>query len=47
MSFNEENGVFYNGGKCYSMVENCEGFTRVMELEAGKFCVSFPFPAQK
>ena len=45
--FMKKTGCSYNGGKCYTVVENCEGCTRVMEVEAGKFCTSYPYPAQK
>jgi hypothetical protein len=45
--FMKKTGCGYNGAKCYTIVENCEGCTRVMEVEAGKFCTSFPYPAQK
>jgi hypothetical protein len=45
--FMKKTGCGYNGARCYTVVENCEGCTRVMEVEAGKFCMSFPYPAQK
>lgn len=45
--FMKKTGCGYNGGKCYTIVESCEGCARVMELEAGTFCMSFPYPAQK
>ncbi len=45
--FMKKTGCSYNGGKCYTIVENCEGCTRVLELETGKYCASFPYPAQK
>jgi len=43
----KKSGCSYNGGKCYTIVENCEGCSRILEVEAGRYCSSFPFPAQK
>jgi len=45
--FMKKTGCSYNGGKCYTIVENCEGCTRILEFETGKYCASFPYPAQK
>jgi hypothetical protein len=45
--FMKKSGCSYNGGKCFTVVENCEGCTRIVVFEAGKFCSSFPSPAQK
>jgi hypothetical protein len=43
----KKTGCSYNGGKCHPIVENCEGCARVLELATGKFCSTFPYPAQK
>jgi hypothetical protein len=43
----KKTGCSYNGGKCFTIVENCENCTRVVEFESGKYCSSFPNPAQK
>jgi hypothetical protein len=40
-------GCSYNGGKCHAIVESCEGCTRTLEFPGGKYCNSFPYPAQK
>ncbi|HNQ46828.1 MAG TPA: PxxKW family cysteine-rich protein [Syntrophorhabdus sp.] len=45
--FMKKTGCSYNGGKCYTIVENCEGCSKVVEFETGKYCSSFPYPAQK
>jgi len=45
--FMKKTGCSYNGGKCYPIVESCEGCTRVIEFETGKYCASFPNPTQK
>jgi len=45
--FMKKSGCSYNGGKCYPIIENCEGCSRILDFEAGKYCVSFPYPAQK
>ncbi len=45
--FMKKTGCSYNGGKCYTIVESCEGCTRVLEFETGKYCASFPNPAQR
>jgi hypothetical protein len=45
--FMKKTGCSYNGGKCYTVIESCEGCTRVLELVTGRFCSSYPYPAQK
>lgn len=45
--FMKKTGCSYNSGQCYPIVENCEGCARVVVFEAGRFCSSFPYPAQK
>ena len=45
--FMKKTGCSYNGGKCYTIVENCDGCTRVVVFETGKYCASFPYPEQK
>jgi len=41
------NGCSYNGGRCYSIVENCEGCNRIQEFASGKFCSAYAEPALK
>jgi hypothetical protein len=45
--FMKKAGCSYSGGKCFTVVENCDGCTRTVEFETGKYCSSFPYPAQK
>jgi len=45
--FMKKAGCSYNGGKCYVIIESCEGCTRILEFSTGRFCSSFPSPAQK
>lgn len=45
--FMKKTGCSYNGGKCYTVVESCEGCTRILEFETGRYCASFPYPAQR
>ncbi len=46
-AFMTPKGCGYNGGKCYPIVEQCEGCQRVVELDSGKYCLSYPNPAIK
>jgi hypothetical protein len=45
--FMKKTGCSYNGGQCYPVVEECEGCSRVLDFDMGRFCISFPYPAQK
>lgn len=45
--FMKKTGCSYNGGKCYTIVESCEGCSRILQVETGSYCTSFPYPAQK
>jgi hypothetical protein len=45
--FMKKTGCSYNGGKCHSIVESCEGCSRALQFPAGKYCSNFPYPAQK
>jgi len=46
-AFMTKAGCGYNGGSCHTVVEQCEGCQKVVELPAGKFCSSFPNPSVK
>jgi hypothetical protein len=46
-AFMTKKGCSYDGGKCYAIVERCQGCGRAMTFPAGQFCVSFPDPATK
>jgi hypothetical protein len=45
--FMKKSGCTYSGGKCLTVIESCEGCTRIVEFQTGRFCTSFPDPAQK
>jgi len=45
--FMTKKGCDFNGGTCYTVVENCEGCDRVKEYSSGKFCASYPQPEIK
>ena len=45
--FMKKSGCGYNGGKCYAVVEKCEGCTRIEEFDTGKFCSTYAEPAMK
>ncbi|WP_028316237.1 PxxKW family cysteine-rich protein [Desulfatibacillum aliphaticivorans] len=45
--FMTKKGCSYNGGACFTLVEQCTGCTRVMELESGWYCTACPEPAIK
>ncbi|MGB9629848.1 MAG: PxxKW family cysteine-rich protein [Thermodesulfobacteriota bacterium] len=45
--FMKKNGCSYNGGNCYTIVENCNGCERIEEYPQGKFCKIFAEPRVK
>lgn len=45
--FMKKSGCSYNGGKCYTIIESCEGCSRILQFETGRYCSSFPYPEQK
>ncbi len=45
--FMTKKGCNYNGGTCYTVIENCAGCDRVVEYPAGKYCSSYPHPELK
>ncbi len=46
-AFMTKTGCGFNGGSCYTVVEQCDGCQRVVEFSSGKFCASYPNPAIK
>ena len=46
-TFMKRSGCGYNGGKCYTIVEGCEGCDRIQVFETGKFCSSYAEPVTK
>ncbi|MFQ5692010.1 MAG: PxxKW family cysteine-rich protein [Nitrospinota bacterium] len=45
--FMSRGGCGFNGGQCYTVVEQCEGCKYVVEFPTGKFCQVSPDPAGK
>jgi len=45
--FMTDKGCSYIGGRCYPVVENCEGCERIKEFSEEKYCSSFPEPEAK
>ncbi|MCA1962073.1 MAG: PxxKW family cysteine-rich protein [Desulfomonile sp.] len=46
-AFMNAKGCTFNGGRCYPVVEQCEGCSRTGTFEEGIFCTVAPNPAQK
>jgi len=45
--FMTKKGCEYNGGKCNTIIEQCEGCQKAGDFPAGKYCIAFPDPAAK
>lgn len=46
-TFMTKKGCSFNGGKCHTVVESCDGCDRIVSFEGGSYCGSFPEPAIK
>jgi hypothetical protein len=46
-AFMTKAGCGYNGGSCYTVVDQCEGCQRILELDAGRYCATYPNPSIK
>jgi hypothetical protein len=46
-AFMTKKGCRFNGGQCHPIIDKCEGCDRVLDLEAGRFCMVSPDPAVK
>jgi len=46
-AFMTKKGCTYDGGKCYPIVDRCQGCERALDFPAGKFCIACPDPAAK
>jgi len=46
-AFMTKKGCQFNGGKCHTIVEQCEGCQRIVEYPTGKFCMNFLDPSAK
>lgn len=45
--FMTQRGCTFMGGACFSMVEQCEGCTRIETYETGRYCTVYPNPTIK
>ncbi len=45
--FMNKKGCSFNGGKCRTIVESCEGCDRILSWEEKTYCGSFPDPGAK
>ncbi len=46
-AFMTKKGCSFNGGKCYPIIDRCQGCGRVAEFPSGSFCIACPDPAAK
>ncbi len=46
-AFMTRKGCNFNGGRCHSVVESCQGCSRAASFEEGTFCTVAPNPAVK
>lgn len=45
--FMNKKGCSFNGGKCRTIHESCEGCDRILSWEESSYCGSFPDPTSK
>ncbi|MFB3925965.1 MAG: PxxKW family cysteine-rich protein [Syntrophales bacterium] len=45
--FMTKKGCGFNGGSCHTIIENCEGCNKVLEITAGRYCKIYPDPTAK
>jgi hypothetical protein len=43
----KSSGCSYKDGKCYPVVEQCQGCARVVSVGDQQYCLSYPKPAAK
>lgn len=46
-AFMSATGCSFNGGQCYTVVEQCEGCANVKEYPTGKYCQTYGNPESK
>ncbi len=46
-AFMARNGCTFNGGRCQTVVESCEGCGKTLVSEEGTFCLVAPSPVKK
>jgi hypothetical protein len=45
--FMSKNACTFNGGKCYPVVERCEGCDKTKQYPGGIYCIAYPDPELK
>jgi hypothetical protein len=45
--FMTNRGCTYNGGRCYPIIESCNGCDRMIEYPVGVYCKAYSEPALK
>ncbi|MFH2011130.1 MAG: PxxKW family cysteine-rich protein [Pseudomonadota bacterium] len=45
--FMKKKGCSFNGGKCYPVVDSCEGCDKIQDYPLGRFCTSYADPGSK
>ena len=45
-AFMTRKGCSFNGGKCYPVVDRCQGCERVAVFPAGQYCIACPIRQQ-
>jgi len=45
--FMKKKGCSFNGGKCYPIVDTCEGCDKIQDYPSGRFCTAYADPASK
>ena len=46
-AFMSAKGCSFNGGSCYTVVEQCEGCAQIKEYDSGQYCLTYGNPAAK
>jgi len=45
--FMKKAGCSFKGGKCYNIIDSCEGCDRIEEHPSGRYCKSYADPISK
>lgn len=45
--FMKKTGCGYNGRKCYTIIDKCEGCDRTQDFSSGRFCSAYAEPGMK
>jgi hypothetical protein len=46
-TFMDTDGCSFNGGRCYTIVEKCEGCSHVVDFDGAQYCRTYPDPGSK